>query len=180
MPISLYTPAPEFSQPLDLLSACHRRIGSMTDMLLKLPGHLASHGADADAGLAAERVLKYFDSAGQHHHDDEEQNLFPLLRAAAILEGNVDILALIEDLEAQHVEMAEAWQALRPFLVLLARHAPVVPEAMPVLRFVTLYRHHIPLEENFLLPYAERTLDAAQIAQLGQAMAERRGVPHSR
>lgn len=176
MPHPLFTPAPDFSQPLDLLSACHRRIGGFIEMLQKLPDHLLRHGADAEARQAAERVLKYFDSAGQHHHDDEERDLFPLLRAAAGQEGNGEMLALLDDLRAQHVEMTRAWQELRPRLLALVRGEPCEPGALPVQRFAALYREHIPLEENFVLPYAERTLDAAQVATLGREMARRRGI----
>ncbi|OIQ75575.1 hemerythrin HHE cation binding domain protein [mine drainage metagenome] len=174
MPDQLFTTSPGFNQPLDLLSACHRRIVGFTEVLQKLPGHLAQYGADADARQAAERVLKYFDIAGQQHHDDEELNLFPILRAAALQEGNSEILSLLEDLLAQHVEMTRAWQELRPHLLALTRGGPAA--SVPVQRFVALYRKHIPLEENFVLPYAERTLSASQIETLGREMARRRNV----
>jgi len=32
--------------------------------------------------LAAQGILRYFDTAGQLHHQDEEQDLFPALHAA--------------------------------------------------------------------------------------------------
>jgi hemerythrin-like domain-containing protein len=172
----LTTPAPDFSQPLDLLSACHRRIGDFTGMLLKLPDHLRQHGTDAEAIQAAERALKYFDTAGQHHHDDEEENLFPMLRDAATRQGNAEILVLLDDLLAQHVEMNQSWQALRPLLQDLAQGKTIFVESLPVQQFANLYRRHIPLEENFILPFAERTLTPSQIAALGKAMAHRRGV----
>lgn len=172
----LLTPAPDFSHPLDLLSACHRRISGFIDMLLKLPDHLLQHGVDAEARQAAERALKYFDSAGQHHHDDEEQNLFPMLHEAALQQGNGEILALLEDLLAQHVEMTQAWQELRIRLLVLTRGEFVESVEMQIQRFATLYRKHIPLEENFILPYAERTLSASQVEALGISMARRRGV----
>lgn len=172
----LPTPAPDFTQPLDLLSACHRRIDGFTAMLLKLPGYLRQHGADAEARQAAQRALKYFDSAGRHHHDDEEENLFPLLRAAASREGNAEILALLDELLAQHVAMEQAWQQLRPQLETLTAGGSVDAWTLPIQHFAELYRQHIPLEESFILPYAERTLTPAQIAALGHAMARRRGV----
>lgn len=173
----LIAPAPDFSHPLDLLSACHRRINGFIDMLLKLPDYVSQHGVDADAMQAAERVLKYFDSAGQHHHDDEEENLFPMLREAALQQGNGEILALLDDLLAQHVGMTQAWQELRLCLLALTRGEVVDQVAMPVQHFAALYRKHIPLEENFILPYAERTLSPSQIEDLGMEMARRRGVP---
>ena len=176
--MTLFTTAPGFNQPLDLLSACHRRIIGFTEILQKIPHHLAQHGADLDAKQAAERVLKYFDSAGILHHDDEEKDLFPVLRAAALQQGNKAIIALLEDLVAQHEEMIEAWQELHPHLQALARSELVVSIEKPIDRFVTLYSNHIPLEESFLLPYAERTLDVLQIKALGNAMARRRNVDY--
>lgn len=172
----LLTPAPDFSQPLDLLSACHRRINGFIDMLLKLPDHLLRHGVDAEAIQAAERALKYFDSAGQYHHDDEEQDLFPMLHEAALQQGNGEILALLEDLVSQHVEMTQAWQELRVCLLALTRGEVAEPVEIQVQRFAALYRKHIPFEENFVLPYAERTLSASQVEALGMSMARRRGV----
>lgn len=172
----LPTPAPDFNQPLDLLSACHRRIDGFTAMLLKLPAHLARHGADAEARQAAQRALKYFDTAGRHHHDDEEADLFPMLHAAAARDGDAEILGLLDALRAQHTEMEQAWQALRPSLLALAAGTRVERAALPVEQFAALYRHHIPLEERFILPYAERTLTPAQLQALGLAMARRRGV----
>lgn len=172
----LLTPAPDFTQPLDLLSACHRRINGFIDMLLRLPEHLLQHGADADAIQAAERALKYFNSSGQHHHEDEEQDLFPMLREAAQSAGNGEILMLLEDLLAQHAEMNQAWQDLRTCLVALTRGEADGAIEARVRHFAELYRKHIPLEENFALPYAERTLSSHQIENLGKCMARRRGI----
>lgn len=171
--VALPVPAPDFSQPLDLLSACHRRIDGFTAMLLKLPEHLRRHGCDDEARQAAQRAMKYFDTAGRHHHDDEEEDLFPLLRAAAGRENNAEITALLGELLAQHALMEHAWQVLRPQLLALAEGAPVEADTLAVENFAALY---LPLEENFILPYAERTLTGAQSAALGQAMARRRGI----
>lgn len=176
--MTLFTTAPGFDQPLDLLSACHRRITGLTDMLQKLPSHLAQHGADKDAQQAAERVLKYFDTAGVHHHDDEEQDLFPMLRDAALQQDNAEIIALLEDLAVQHGDMTIAWLQLHPHLLALVQGESPPSIEPTITRFVTLYARHIPLEENFLLPYAERTLSARQIVTLGQAMAKRRNVSY--
>lgn len=170
------TPAPDFQHPLQLLSACHGRIASFNDLLMRLQPHLVANGSDADARQAAERILKYFDTAGQHHHEDEERNLFPVLREIAAGEGNREILGLLDLLMAQHQEMNQAWQDLRLYLLTLVEGGEVEATAMPVERFVGLYREHMPLEDKVLLPYASRVLQAAQLEAIGDAMAERRGV----
>lgn len=170
------TPAPDFQHPLQLLSACHGRITGFNDLLLRLPAHIAEHGTDADAQQAATRILKYFDTAGQHHHEDEERSLFPVLRDIAAQEGNQEILGLLELLVTQHQEMNQAWQELRLYLLTLSQGGEVDPAVMPVERFVGLYHEHMPLEDKVLLPYASRVLNASQLDALGNAMAERRGV----
>jgi hemerythrin-like domain-containing protein len=170
------TPAPDFQHPLQLLSACHGRITGFNALLLRLPSHIAANGIDADVQQAATRILKYFDTAGQHHHEDEERSLFPVLRDIAAQEGNQEILELLELLIAQHQEMNRTWQELRLYLLTLSEGGEVDPAALPVERFVGLYQEHMPLEDKVLLPYASRVLNAAQLDSLGDAMAERRGV----
>lgn len=168
-------PAPDFTHALGLLGACHRRIEGFNDLLLRLPVHLESHGADTEAAQAAERILKYFDSAAQHHHEDEEIDLFPRVRAAATQQGNHEILEILDVLLAQHREMGAAWQDLRARLLELTQ-GRLADVALPIERFVSLYRQHIPLEDNLLLPYATKMLTPEQIEMLGETMAARRGV----
>jgi len=173
----LLSPAPGFDQPLQLLSACHGRMIGMTDTLAKLPQYIAQHGVNDDVVLASTRVLKYFDTAGQHHHEDEEQDVFPLLRAAAAAQGNLEIPALLDELLAQHIGMNAAWQTLRPHLCLLAEKQSVPESAYLAMQgFIDAYLRHIPLEEEKLLPYAATALDTNQLATIGKAMAARRGV----
>jgi hemerythrin-like domain-containing protein len=173
---NLLTPAPDFSEPLELLHACHGRIEQQCATLLRLPEHLAQFGSDAQAQQAAERVSRYFSSAGQYHHEDEEQDLFPLLRQAAINSDEQHILSLLDNLVAQHGDMFEAWQTLQPYLAEISRGGAVTPEALPVARFVELYRRHIALEEADMLPYARQALSPLQLQTLGKNMAARRGV----
>lgn len=173
---NLLTPAPDFQHPLQLLHACHGRITGFNDLLLRLPAHLEAHGVDADAKQAAQRLLKYFDTAGRHHHEDEEHNLFPMVREAALAQDNHDIPEILDLLIAQHREMEQAWQALRQELLKLAEGQAVDPMALPVEGFVSLYRQHMPLEDEQLLPYASKVLSPAQLESLGDAMGKRRGI----
>ncbi len=167
--------APDFTNALGLLGACHRRIEGFNDLLLRLPAHLESHGADGEVVQATERILKYFDSAAQHHHEDEELDLFPRVRAAATQQGNHEILEILDVLLAQHRDMGAAWQDLHPRLVELTQ-GRLADVAESIERFVNLYRQHIPLEDNLLLPYAAKMLTPEQIDVLGETMAVRRGV----
>lgn len=176
MTSALIDPAPDFGDPLGLLAACHGRIEGQCALLLRLPGHLAAHGCDGQAAQAAEKILRYFTSAGPHHHADEERDLFPVLEAAAAKAAAGDITALLAALKTEHRAMEAAWAALAPSLQSLARGETVAPEQMPIGPFVALYRAHMAREDDELLPYARRVLSADQLATLGQAMARRRKV----
>lgn len=163
--------APTFDDPLGMLAACHERIAAQCALLEKLVQHVAIHGCDDQAIQAARGVLRYFDTAGQHHHQDEELDLFPQLLASA------DPVAalLISRILAEHRTLEENWQALRPRLLALAEAASAKLDAQIVARFNAGYAAHIVLENTELLPLAERLLDAAQRETLGRRMAARRG-----
>lgn len=161
--------APSFDHPLEMLRACHDKILQQCDTLQKLHAHLQRQGSDGQTQQAALSMLRYFDTAGQFHHQDEEENLFPALRAAA------DLPILDRLLEA-HEALWSAWIALRPALVELASGRAATLDDSLVTDFVSRYREHIALENSELLPRAKALLPPSQLAEIGQKMAERRGV----
>jgi hemerythrin-like domain-containing protein len=164
--------APSFDDPLEMLRACHGRIQAQCTTLKRLREHLATHGHDAQASQAAFAILRYFDTAGQHHHQDEEQDLFPKLRATQ--DGRAE--SLIARLLQEHQGMEAAWKNLRPLLLDIANDkAPVLDEAITQ-HFTELYAQHIELENTMLLPLAETLLAPEQLHEIGSRMAARRGV----
>lgn len=171
------SPAAGFDQPLAVLRACHERIQRQCKTLQRLEAHLAQHGADEQARQAAQAVLRYFDIAGVHHHADEEDNLFPLLRAHTTAPGYAGVLAGIEQLERDHRRMEQAWAALRVALHQLTEGDAKAYQPTQVHEFVALYAQHIELEEREVYDPGEAMLTPAELTQLGQAMAQRRGVP---
>lgn len=164
--------APDFDHPLEMLAACHGRIEDRCDLLHRLVEHLAANGCDGQARQAATSVLRYFDTAGEHHHEDEEQDLFPAL----VLAGEPAAVRLVEKLRADHVVMRAAWRRLRAPLEQLASGEGVSLDAGDVEAFTTLYREHIAREDAELLPLAQRVLDDEGLRTIGAAMAQRRGV----
>jgi hemerythrin-like domain-containing protein len=162
--------APDFSDPLGLLRACHGRIAAHCDTLERLLPHLAAHGADAEAREAMARVYRYFSTAAAHHHEDEEQDLLPRLRGLA-----PDLDRLMEELLAEHGQLARNWNELKPLLADPARAAAEQAALhQAVARFVAGYRHHADKENRDLLPRAAQLLDAEALAAIGAAMARRR------
>jgi hemerythrin-like domain-containing protein len=165
-------PAADFDHPLEMLAACHERIEDRCDVLERLVAHLAAAGCDEQARQAASNVVRYFDTAGEHHHEDEESDLFPLVAE----KGDAGAQHLIGRLRSDHAEMRRLWQPLRAALQAIAAGGASALDAALVERFTTLYRSHIRLEESELLPLAARLLDAREHAALGEVMARRRGV----
>lgn len=162
--------APDFSDPLGLLAACHGRMRSFCDLLERLPDWLERNGLDDDASAGVQRVLRYFEQAAPLHHQDEEQDLLPLLRAQP---GNA---GLVDRLLAEHEQLEQTWQRLAPLLQRLpeTRFEPALAET--IADFCTAYRRHIALEDTEILPLAHATLSTEQLAVMGTHMARRRGV----
>ena len=75
MPVVIGAAQNGFTNPIGLLSDCHRRI----DRFLKTLEAVADHGGvlDAPCRKALQTALEYFRSAAPRHTADEEEDLFP-------------------------------------------------------------------------------------------------------
>jgi hemerythrin-like domain-containing protein len=166
---------PSFDRPLDMLVACHARIEDQLRALEGLTQRLHANGCDSQAQGAAQAVLRYFDTSGTLHHEDEDHDLFPLLRVLAAAQGQVAIAAAIDELEREHETMAGQWSRLRARLQQIALGEGAL-DGEELSRFAWLYRRHMDRESAAVLPFARKALDAAQLAELGERMAARRGV----
>lgn len=164
--------SPGFNSPLDMLHACHDRIMDQCSTLQKLMQHLPIHGCDTQAQKAAQAILRYFDTSGQHHHQDEEFDLFPILRAT----NNPDADSLMKQLLADHQAMDELWAILRSQLLLIGQGKSTELDRKIVADFSLAYGRHVMLENMKLLPLAARLLQKEQLADMGKKMAARRGV----
>lgn len=172
--IGLDSAAPTFDDPLEMLRACHGNILRQCDTLQKLVTHLKTDGCDMQARLAAQGILRYFDSAGKFHHQDEEKDLFPALQAGESDEQE-RLDALRQRLLAEHVTMLAAWNELRPILLQLTEGKNARLDDRLAERFIGSHAMHIAVENSELLPMAARLLKPEQIEQIGRRMAERRG-----
>lgn len=168
--------APGFDQPIAVLKHCHDRIRKQLATLDKLVPHLAAHGADQQASDAATAVLKYFDKAAHLHHEDEERNLIPMLQATAQGEDAARLAQLVPGILADHDQMDAMWQGLHEQLRAIADGSAALLSASDVQRFADSYAVHMETEETQIAPMAKRLFSADQMAQLGQAMQERRGI----
>lgn len=161
--------APNFSDPLGLLAACHERMLGFCDLLERLDPWIEEHGLDQDANDGARSILRYFNTAARLHHEDEELDLFPLLR------GDEMLNTLINALQQEHRDLERLWGRLAGELDALLR-SDYEPGAFRAAAtpFITAYLRHIHEENNTLLPRAAERLSEKQLQALGRSMAARR------
>ncbi len=177
MTTALPDTAPGFDQPIAVLKHCHDRIRKQLATLDKLLAHLPEHGADEQARQAAAALLKYFDQAAPLHHEDEEQDLIPMLRSIAEDNDAALLARLIPGILDDHRLMDAAWQHLHEQLVAIANGSGTALSAAEVRRFSERYASHMEREESHIAPMAKRLFSDAQMALLGAAMQQRRGIP---
>src|SRR6266481_5954066 len=96
MPIQIGHKESDFTDPLGLLSDCHRRIEHFLGVLIKLCDKAKGGSLDAGEGELLDKALAYFRNAAPKHTADEEHSLFPRLRVAAESEAPLARLAQLE------------------------------------------------------------------------------------
>ena len=167
-----------FDEPLEALSACHRRIEKQMSTLTRLQAHIARSGFDDDARAAAAAILRYFINAAPHHHADEEIDLFPkLLRTAEALSDRARAFELVSHLLVDHREMEASWALVREALEDLQSGEKTGLDSALCKDFMRIYSSHIETEDNQLFPLVARLLSKTDLETLGIAMARRRGLP---
>jgi hemerythrin-like domain-containing protein len=169
-------PAATTEAPLEMLAACHTRIERQCATLRRLVKHLAQRGADDEARAAAASVMRYFDSSARHHHEDEEIDLFPALLESMAGSDPVCLRELTDALTAEHRALDAAWRRVRAALAEIASGHSAHLSPGDVEALIGKYEQHIEREEKELLPMAARLLGDEDLARIGKAMRERRGI----
>jgi hemerythrin-like domain-containing protein len=173
-----------FTEPLGMLSDCHKRIQYFLRSLVVLAEHALDGpldgSLDEDQRGRLETALRYFREGGPRHTADEEESLFPRLRSIdtpAIREA----FAKIEDLEADH-RQAEAKHREVDTIGRrwLADGHITNKEAAQLSALLTglsrLYDRHLDVEEGEIFAIARAVLPEFEKEALGQEMARRRGI----
>jgi hemerythrin-like domain-containing protein len=169
-----------FSEPLGLLSDCHRRIEHCLQVLTDTTSRAAGGALSARQRADLEAALKYFATAAPRHTADEEDSLFPRLCAS----GDVAAKAAMETiarLEKDHVEAERLHIAIHALIVTWLTAGALDQDATAELRvhlssLRAIYRDHIAIEDLRLFPAAARLLSFDQMAEIGAEMAARRGL----
>lgn len=173
-------PGADFSDPLQLLSDCHRRIERFLGILQQVAVTRAGRSLDREHREAMTAALKYFREAAPKHTADEEESLFPRLeqRLAGCGQAVAEQIKrlgsdhrLVEAHHAQVERLAAAW---------LRENQLPMQESEELLQHLTelktIYASHIQLEDTELFPAAKATLAHDELSEVGREMAARRGI----
>jgi len=181
MPIQIgHRPDHDFTEPLGLLSDCHRRIEHFLGVLIAIDDDAAGGALSEDYRSGLETAIRYFKIAAPKHTADEEVSLFPRLRNSGDAVA-MEALRVLEQLEADHnaaeTHHAAVERLVHRWLADDGLNATARTELHDHLRQLqNLYQQHIAIEDHSLFPAAELILTREQIHQVGREMAARRGV----
>lgn len=170
----------DFSNPLGLLSDCHRRLEKFLDVLIKVTSQARGAELNEDQRHALEAALRYFREAAPKHTRDEEESLFPRMMASADERARA-AFSLLDELNADHVR-ADAVHAEVEALgsrwlsegVLSSESTARLTESLDQLQ--STYQKHIAVEDGEVFPLAGQVLSDAELAAVGREMAGRRSI----
>jgi hemerythrin-like domain-containing protein len=177
MPVQIGSKTSDFSDPMGLMSDCHRRI-EMFLHVLQAATDLNDTQLTADERRTLDAALRYFREAAPKHNADEEESLFPRLRSFSDPEIQ-HALADVARLEQEHRWAAPLHAEIDILGQQWLREGSLRPEdrrafSSAVARLDSMYRAHIDFEDRVLFPLAERVLSPEQRRDVAEEMARRR------
>jgi hemerythrin-like domain-containing protein len=169
------------NDPLQHLVDCHDRIEERLQTLERVVPHLRSDSElkRREARESLDKALDFLEKMGALHTQDEEISVFPRLLANA---GKQDptLAELTAMLEAQHREKEAVFRKLLDHVAAF----PPVPGAPSeqqargfeglVAQIADLYRPHIMVENQRLIPISADYLTEADLERIREEMRERR------
>jgi hemerythrin-like domain-containing protein len=173
-----------FTEPLGLLSDCHRRIEKFLGQLLAITEETRGGALNPARKEMLATALRYFQRAAPLHTQDEEASLFPRLRAVGGDEAEA-ALAKLEVLEADHRDADEAHAEVDALGWTWINGGRLTePQTARLLELLTTlretYRRHIAVEDNEVFPLAGRLISEEELTRVGREMATRRGLDPDR
>ena len=94
-------PLADFTQPIEMLKNCHRRIEYFLDLLGKVERQFGESELSDEGRRALTSAVNYFAEFAPRHTADEEASLFPRLRESHSPEARA-VLAEVQRLERNH------------------------------------------------------------------------------
>jgi hemerythrin-like domain-containing protein len=173
MPIQIGQRESDFTNPLGLLSDCHRRIERFLSVLSKVARERRGGPLSPDESAAVERALRYFREAAPKHTHDEEDSLFPRIRDSR------EAVVMMDELEADHTTADSAHREVDSLGRRWVKDGSLPEDSAARLIEVLdqlqgLYARHIGIEDRELFPLAARLLDREKLTAIGNEMASRR------
>lgn len=171
-------PLANFSQPIEMMKDCHRRIEHFLDKLRTVSARFGTGELTADARRALEASLNYFANFAPRHSADEEQSLFPRLRSGESPLAR-EVIAELDRLEHDH-RRGEANHVLVDQLVRQWLAAGQIDEAQrsslrqALDELADMYAEHIHLEEDQIFVLASQMLKPEELRDIGEEMKRRR------
>lgn len=169
-------PASGFGGPVALWLACHQRLEGVCGLLRQFGLHVADFGADETSRMAADGLRRYFNVAAPRHEEDENVDLFP--RTLARLSGRkrATVRSLIDRLQDDHIAAEKLWLPLDEQLAAIQQGERATPDQHGIGKLVEQLLSHRKAEEAALLAVVCLALQPDDLAELGEAMAARRGL----
>jgi hypothetical protein len=161
-----------FETPFDMLTGCHERIRTFTDVALRIAKEPAPAAQIAEA---ASRLGLYFGTALPLHEEDEEETLYEAM-VAARAPGIDPLFARLRD---EHRAIESVLARLLPAWASLARAPELVADVRSSLaegaeELAAAFAPHLQMEEEELYPLAMRALPAPVLDEMLRAMRARR------
>ena len=171
-------PLADFTQPIEMMTDCHRRIEHFLDVLRRVDERFGESELTDEGRRALQASLDYFAHAAPHHTSDEEQSLFPRLRDsgdAAVREALAELDRLEQDHRRAEVCHARVDELVRAWLDADRLDEGSRRELRDLLdELAATYADHIRLEEERVFVLAAEVLDSRQLRDVGAEMRQRR------
>jgi hemerythrin-like domain-containing protein len=170
----------DYTNPLGVLSDCHRRIEGFLNLLVLVTEQTAGAKLRSEERAALETALRYFREAAPKHTRDEEESLFPRLRAVQNPLAQA-AFSLLDTLQKDHETADLAHQEVESICQRWLADDGLAEEGCDRLRNVlatlkTIYVRHIAVEDTQVFPLARNILGTSDIEAIAGEMAARRGV----
>lgn len=179
MPVTIGKEAENgFDRPIGLMKDCHRRIEAFLGVLEALAARSSGWRLEPSEQESLERAIAYFETAAPRHVADEEHSLFPRMRHYPQCREALRDLDHLEDDHCRAHALHATCNAIGRFWMELGTLSPAQQArfAASVTDLAELYRAHIDIEDRQVFPLAESMLSAAEKTEIGQEMADRRGL----
>lgn len=173
-------PLAGFSEPIEMMKDCHRRIEHFFDVLQVVERRFGKALLDNKGRRALEASLNYFANFAPRHTADEEQSLFPRLRRSDDPDART-VIAQLDSLERDHrrcegcheqvAGIVRKWLETGRLDEAQRRHLRATLDELS-----NVYAAHIQMEEQRVFAVASHILEPVQLRDIGEEMRRRRSL----